>query len=44
MMLEEASRNTTTALVLAGKLLRPEQWAILPADIRERDTEKSANQ
>jgi hypothetical protein len=44
MMLEEASRNTTTALVLAGKLLRPEQWAILPADIRERDTDKSANQ
>lgn len=44
MMLEEASRNTTTALVSAGKLLRPEQWAILPADIRERDTEKSANQ
>lgn len=44
MMLEEASRNTTTALVSAGKLLRPEQWAILPADIRERDGEKSANQ
>jgi len=44
MMLEEASRNTTTALVLAGELLRPEQWAILPADIRDRDKEKSANQ
>lgn len=44
MMLEEASRNTTTALVSAGKLLRPEQWAILPADIRERDADKSANQ
>ena len=44
MMLEEASRNTTTALVLAGKLLRPEQWAILPLDIRDRDKEKSANQ
>ncbi len=44
MMLEEASRNTTAALVSAGKLLRPEQWAILPADIRDRDREKIANQ
>ena len=45
MMLEEASRNTTDALVAAGKLLRPEQWAILPLDIRDRgDNEKSANQ
>ena len=45
MMLEEASRNTTAALVSAGKLLRPEQWAILPADIRERnEAEKTANQ
>ena len=44
MMLEEASRNTTTALVSAGKVLRPEQWAILPADIRDRESEKSANQ
>jgi Carboxypeptidase regulatory-like domain len=44
MMLEEASRNTTTALVSAGKLLRPEQWAILPADIREHEPEKSASQ
>jgi hypothetical protein len=44
MMLEEASRNTTTALISAGKLLRPEQWAILPADIREREPEKSDNQ
>lgn len=45
MMLEEASRNTTEALVSAGKLLRPEQWAILPADIRERpDREKTENQ
>ncbi len=44
MMLEEASRNTTAALVSAGKLLRPEQWAILPADIRDRESEKSASQ
>jgi hypothetical protein len=45
MMLEEASRNTTAALVAAGRLLRPEQWAILPPDIRDRnDGEKTANQ
>jgi hypothetical protein len=44
MMLEEASRNTTGALVSAGKLLRPEQWAILPIDIRDREVDKSANQ
>jgi hypothetical protein len=45
MMLEEASRNTTDALVAAGKLLRPEQWAILPADIRDRnDGDKIVNQ
>jgi hypothetical protein len=44
MMLEEASRNTTAALVSAGKLLRPEQWAILPLDIRDREIDKSANQ
>lgn len=45
MMLEEASRNTTDALVAAGKLLRPEQWAILPLDIRDRgDNEKISNQ
>jgi hypothetical protein len=44
MLLEEASRNTTAALVNAGKLLRPEQWAILPLDIRDREIEKSENQ
>jgi Carboxypeptidase regulatory-like domain len=45
LMLEEASRNTTDALVSAGKLLRPEQWAILPPDIRDRgDGEKLVNQ
>jgi hypothetical protein len=44
MMLEEASRNTTDALVSAGKLLRPEQWAILPADIRDRGNGNTARQ
>jgi hypothetical protein len=44
MMLEEASRNTTAALVTAGKVLRPEQWAILPVDIRDREVDKSANE
>ena len=44
MMLEEASRNTTAALVAAGRLLRPEQWAILPLDIRDREIDKSENQ
>ena len=44
MMLEEASRNTTAALVSAGKLLRPEQWAILPTDIRDREIDKTADQ
>jgi hypothetical protein len=36
MMLEEASGNTARALVAAEKLLRPEQWAILPQVIRDR--------
>jgi len=34
MMLEEASGNTARAVAEAEKLLRPEQWAILPAEIR----------
>ncbi|MGH9420990.1 MAG: carboxypeptidase-like regulatory domain-containing protein [Thermoanaerobaculia bacterium] len=34
LMLEEASRNTTHAVVLALKLLRQEQFVVLPADIR----------
>jgi hypothetical protein len=33
-MLEEASTNTARAVGKAEKLLRPEQWAILPAEIR----------
>jgi hypothetical protein len=36
MMLEEASGNTTRAIAAAEKLLRAEQWAILPQVIRER--------
>jgi hypothetical protein len=36
LMLEEAARNTTRAVTAAEKLLRPEQWAILPAEIRGR--------
>jgi hypothetical protein len=34
MMLEEASGNTARAVAEAEKLLRPEQWGILPAEIR----------
>ena len=36
MMLEEASGNTEKALVEAEKVLRPEQWLILPQGLRER--------
>jgi hypothetical protein len=36
MMLEEASGNTARAVGAAEKLLRPEQWAILPQVIRDR--------
>jgi hypothetical protein len=35
MMLQEASTNTARAVAEAEKLLRPEQWAILPAGIRD---------
>jgi hypothetical protein len=34
MMLEEAAGNTNRAVTAAEKLLRPEQWVILPAEIR----------
>ncbi|HJP59398.1 MAG TPA: carboxypeptidase-like regulatory domain-containing protein [Gemmatimonadaceae bacterium] len=45
MMLEQASHNTAQAVAAAVKLLRPEQWAILPADIRERtEKEKAENE
>jgi hypothetical protein len=46
MMLEEAAGNTTRAVTAAEKLLRPEQWAILPAEIRghsEKIEQTSAN-
>jgi len=36
MMLEEASGNTARAIAAAEKLLRLEQWAILPQVIRDR--------
>jgi hypothetical protein len=36
MMLEEASENTARAVAGAEKLLRPEQWAIVPQVIRDR--------
>jgi hypothetical protein len=46
LMLEEASRNTTHAVVLALKLLRQEQFVVLPAEIRGRSesTEATAKQ
>jgi carboxypeptidase family protein len=42
LMLEEASRNTTHAVVLALKLLRQEQFVVLPADIRGRSESAEA--
>jgi hypothetical protein len=36
MMLEDASVNSARAITAAEKVLRPEQWAILPQEIRER--------
>jgi hypothetical protein len=42
LMLEEASRNTTHAVVLALKLLRQEQFVVLPADIRDRSESAEA--
>lgn len=36
MMLEEASGNTARAIAAAEKLLRAEQWGILPQAIRDR--------
>lgn len=35
-MLEEAAGNTTKAVTAAEKLLRPEQWEILPQAIRDQ--------
>jgi hypothetical protein len=42
LMLEEASRNTTHAVVLALKLLRQEQFVVLPAEIRGRSESSEA--
>jgi hypothetical protein len=42
LMLEEASRNTTHAVVMALKLLRQEQFVVLPADIRGRSESAEA--
>jgi hypothetical protein len=36
MMLQQASGNTTQAVSAAEKILRPEQWVIVPPGIRER--------
>ena len=36
LMLEEASGNTARAIAASEKLLRPEQWQILPQTIRDR--------
>jgi hypothetical protein len=36
MMLQEASGNTTRAMIGAEKLLRQDQWVVLPAEIRDR--------
>ncbi len=36
LMLEEASGNTARAIDAAQKVLRPEQWLVLPAGIRDR--------
>ncbi len=42
MMLEEASSNTQHAVAQAEKLLRPEQWMVLPPAIRDRAEPESA--
>lgn len=42
MMLEEASSNTQHAVAQAEKLLRSEQWLVLPQAIRDRSEPESA--
>jgi hypothetical protein len=42
LMLEEASGNTAQAVDAAQKLLRPEQWVLIPAAIRDRSTQSVA--
>jgi hypothetical protein len=36
LMLEEASGNTTHAVIAAKNLLQPEQWVVIPLAIRDR--------
>jgi hypothetical protein len=43
LMLEEASRNTASAVSAAEKFLRPEQWQILPLGIRDQIQSSSAD-
>lgn len=43
MMLEEASGNTAKAVSAAAKLLRPEQWEVLPQAIRDQLATASAD-
>jgi hypothetical protein len=43
LMLEEASRNTGRAVATSEKLLRPEQWQILPQNIRDRSESRSTD-
>jgi carboxypeptidase family protein len=42
MMLEEAANNTQSAMAQAEKLLRPEQWLVLPQAIRNLPGAESA--
>jgi carboxypeptidase family protein len=42
MMLEEASGNTAKAVAAAERLLRPEQWQVLPQAIRDQSQTNSA--
>lgn len=42
MMMEEASANTRRAVAQAEKLLRPEQWLLVPPAIRERPEPETA--
>jgi len=44
MMLEEASGNTARAVAAAEKLLRPEQWLLLPPVIRDHPESESRSQ
>lgn len=43
MMLEEASGNTSRAVVAARNLLRPEQWEILPLAIRDHSASETSS-